>query len=99
MGKSTAAGFLVELGIPVIDTDAIAREVVAPGSEGLALVVAHFGSAVRKPDGSLDRARLAGMVFGTAARRGALAEILPPRIRDRTRVVSGKRVSVRVNPG
>jgi dephospho-CoA kinase len=79
-GKSTVAARFRHRGVPVIDADLLAREVVAPGSDGLAAVVAAFGDDVLAADGSLDRARMAAMVFGDAARRATLNGILHPRI-------------------
>ena len=54
-GKSTVSAMLAELGAVVIDADLLAREVVAPGTDGLAAVVAEFGPEVLGPDGALDR--------------------------------------------
>ena len=82
MGKSTAAQWLAERGIPVVDTDVLAREAAAPGSEGLAEVVEHFGPEVLRPDGSLDRVALGRLVFEDEARRKELEAILHPRIRS-----------------
>ena len=78
-GKSTVAARFVERGLEVIDADRVARDVVAPGSEGLARVVEAFG-AVLTPTGELDRARLRSVVFGDEARRRTLEGILHPRI-------------------
>ncbi len=66
--------------MPVIDADQLAREVVEPGSEGLARVVEAFGKGVLAPDGSLDRARLGELVFAAPDQRRALNAILHPRI-------------------
>lgn len=82
-GKSTAAGRFAELGALVIDADALAREVVEPGTEGLAAVVAEFGEQVLDGAGRLDRPVLARVVFGDDAARGRLNAILHPRIRAR----------------
>lgn len=79
-GKSTVAARLRAQGVPVIDADALAREVVAPGREGLAEVVRAFGPEVLAPDGSLDRARLSEIVFQDAEKRRLLNSILHPRI-------------------
>jgi dephospho-CoA kinase len=84
-GKSTVAGRLAELGAVVVDADALAREVVAPGSEGLRAVVAQFGDGVLAGDGSLDRAALAALVFTDARLRRVLEGITHPRIAARTR--------------
>lgn len=79
-GKSSAARVLRELGVAVVDADQLAREVVERGSEGLREVVAAFGEGVLAPDGSLDRERLAGVVFGDEAARKRLQAITHPRI-------------------
>jgi dephospho-CoA kinase len=82
-GKSTVAGRLAEHGAVVIDADKIAREVVEPGTEGLAEVRAAFGDGVIS-DGALDRAKLAEKVFTDEAARATLNGIVHPRIRTRT---------------
>ncbi len=82
-GKSTVADLFAMQGVPVIDTDLIAREVVAPGTPGLEAVVAAFGPDVLQPDGTLDRRRLRVLAFATTARRLQLESILHPRIRSR----------------
>lgn len=73
------------LGVPVIDTDVIAREVVAPGQTGLAAVQAAFGDAVLSNDGSLDRAALRSVVFSDERQRRRLEAILHPLIQDQAR--------------
>ena len=83
-GKSTAARRLVERGAVLVDADVVAREVVAPGSAGLAEVVAAFGREVLGPDGALDRPALAALVFGDPAARATLNGIVHPRVRERT---------------
>ncbi len=79
-GKSTVARMIRARGIPVIDADLLAREVVEKGSEGLAAVVAAFGEGVLSPDGAMDRAKVAELVFGDPARRRTLNGIVHPRI-------------------
>jgi dephospho-CoA kinase len=79
-GKSTVARQLMDLGISVIDADALAREVVAKGSAGLAEIVAAFGPEVLASDGNLDRERLGALVFADAAARQRLNGITHPRI-------------------
>jgi dephospho-CoA kinase len=79
-GKSTVAQMLRAQGVEVVDADAIAREVVAPGSDGLREVVATFGPAVLASDGALDRPKLAEIVFADAQARARLNAILHPRI-------------------
>jgi dephospho-CoA kinase len=83
-GKSAVAERLAAHGAVVIDSDRLAREAVAPGTDGLAEVVAEFGPEVLASDGSLDRARLASLVFGDDAARRRLEGIIHPRVRERT---------------
>jgi dephospho-CoA kinase len=83
-GKSTVAGRLAEHGAVLIDSDRIAREVVAPGSDGLAEVVSAFGDSVRTPEGFLDRPALAAIVFADDDARTRLNAIVHPRIGART---------------
>ncbi len=80
-GKSVAARRFDELGAVVIDSDVLAREAVAPGSEGLAEVVETFGETVLDADGGLDRTALAALVFGDDERRRALEAIVHPVVR------------------
>ncbi|GAB3491816.1 dephospho-CoA kinase [Nocardiopsis coralliicola] len=83
-GKSAVAARLSERGALVIDADAIAREVVEPGTPGLAEVVAEFGTGVLDPAGALDRPRLGAIVFADADRLAALNAIVHPRVGART---------------
>jgi dephospho-CoA kinase len=83
-GKSTVARRLVARGAVLIDSDVLAREVVAAGSDGLAAIVEAFGERVLGPDGELDRPALAAVVFGDADARERLNGIVHPRVRDRT---------------
>jgi dephospho-CoA kinase len=82
-GKSTVSAMLAELGAVVIDADLLAREVVSPGTDGLAAVVEEFGPEVLGPDGALDRPRLGALVFADPERRSALEAIIHPRVRAR----------------
>ena len=82
-GKSTVAAMLVELGAVLIDGDALAREVVARGTPGLAQVVEEFGSDLLTPDGDLDRAALGRIVFADEAARRRLEAITHPLIFER----------------
>lgn len=82
-GKSTVCALFAAYGVPVIDTDQVAREVVVPGSEGLAAVVATFGTGVLTAEGQLDRAALRKIVFEHPELRVQLEHILHPRIRAR----------------
>jgi len=79
-GKSAAAAAFAERGAVVIDADRLAREVVAPGTPGLAAVVEAFGPGVLAPDGSLDRPKLGRIVFADDAARQRLNGITHPRI-------------------
>lgn len=83
-GKSTVSAVLAELGAVVIDADRLAREVVAPGSEGLAEVVAAFGNGVLTPEGELDRPAMGALVFADAEKRRVLESIIHPRVRARS---------------
>lgn len=81
-GKSTVAELWQTLGAEVVDADELAREVVSPGSEGLAKIVESFGQEVLKTDGSLNRAKLADLVFSTPDKRALLESITHPLIRS-----------------
>jgi dephospho-CoA kinase len=83
-GKSSVAARLAELGAIVVDADALAREAVAPGTDGLAEVVAEFGPAVLTATGELDRPAMGRLVFGDPQRRQALEHIVHPRVRARS---------------
>jgi dephospho-CoA kinase len=83
-GKSTVAGILTELGAVVIDSDLLAREVVAPGTPGLSAVADEFGPRVLSDDGRLDRTALGALVFADEAARRRLEAILHPLIRARS---------------
>jgi dephospho-CoA kinase len=82
-GKSTVSAILDELGAVVVDADLLAREVVAPGTDGLAEVVEAFGTDVLGPDGALDRPSLGAVVFADERRRRVLEAIIHPRVRAR----------------
>ncbi|NHC12206.1 dephospho-CoA kinase [Motilibacter sp. E257] len=82
-GKSTASARLAELGALVVDADLLAREAVAPGTPGLAAVVAAFGRSVLAADGSLDRLALGRVVFADAAARERLEAIVHPEVARR----------------
>lgn len=81
MGKSTAARLLKKAGLPVVDSDDLAREAVQPGTEGLAEIADEFGERFLKPDGSLDRDKMASTVFQDQAARKQLELIIHPRVR------------------
>lgn len=80
-GKSTVANLLKALGVSIADADIGSREVIAPGSEGLAAVVAAFGEEVLDSAGALDRAAMRKRVFTDPAARKQLESIVHPRIR------------------
>lgn len=80
-GKSTVASLFAGHGVPVLDTDEIARDVVEPGQPALAAVVADFGEGILSPEGRLDRRALRARVFADPAARARLEAILHPVIR------------------
>ncbi len=79
-GKSAVAARLRERGVPVIDADELAREAVAPGTTGLDAIVERFGRDVLLENGSLDRKKLAAIVFGDEEKRKALNAIVHPHV-------------------
>ncbi|WP_446040852.1 dephospho-CoA kinase [Streptomyces sp. SID1121] len=83
-GKSEVSRLLAGYGAVVIDSDRIAREVVEPGTPGLAAVVAAFGPGVTTADGALDRPALGAIVFGDPERLKALNAIVHPLVRTRS---------------
>lgn len=84
-GKSTVAARLAELGAVHIDADALAREVVEPGTPGLAAITEEFGAGILLADGSLDRPALGAIIFTDAKRRARLNDITHPLVWKRTR--------------
>ncbi|MFG1701958.1 dephospho-CoA kinase [Nonomuraea sp. M3C6] len=82
-GKSEVSKRLAARGAVVIDADRIAREVVEPGTAGLARVVAAFGDEVLRPDGSLNREKLGSIVFADSERLAALNAIVHPLVGER----------------
>ncbi|MFE4593076.1 dephospho-CoA kinase [Streptomyces laurentii] len=83
-GKSEASRLLVSYGAVLIDADRIAREVVEPGTPGLAAVVAEFGPEILTPEGALDRPGLGAIVFHDAGRLAALNAIVHPLVGARS---------------
>jgi dephospho-CoA kinase len=81
-GKSTVAGRLAEHGAVIVDADAIVREVQQPGTPVLAALSAEFGTAMLRPDGSLDRAALGARVFGDPDAVARLNAIVHPAVRE-----------------
>jgi dephospho-CoA kinase len=104
MGKSTAAELLAKRGAKVCDSDALARELVAPGQPALAEIVEAFGGGMLLGDGSMDRAKVGELVFGDSAAREKLEGILHPCIREAWQArleewsVAGERLAVAVIP-
>ena len=80
-GKSTVTQFLATQGVPIIDTDVLSRELVAPHQPALALIAQAFGQNLIKPDGTLDRAALRRLVFNDPIARAQLESIVHPAIR------------------
>lgn len=83
-GKSYVRAQFEKLGVPTSDADSLARDVVAPGTAGLAEVVRRFGADVLEPTGGLDRKRLASIVFDDPAARKDLEAIIHPRVKAAT---------------
>lgn len=84
-GKSTVADLFSVQGVPVIDTDVIARQLTAPGGEALDDIRATFGTALIQADGGLDRSAMRRLVFGDVDARSRLEALLHPRIREAVR--------------
>ena len=100
-GKSTVANLFAELGVPLIDTDVIAREVVEPGRPALAAIVAAFGPGVLDAQGCLDRRRMRERIFADPTAKQGLEAILHPAIRaemERQSRVAGGPYQVLVIP-
>ena len=83
-GKTTVANFFAELGVPIIDTDIIARDVVAVGAPALDEIRRAFGDSVFSDDGTLDRKAMRRLIFSDCRKRRQLEGILHPRIREAT---------------
>jgi len=86
-GKSTVASIWVSLGAIEIDADVLAREVIEPGSEGLAQIKEHFGESVFTESGSLDRKALGEIVFNNVQQRKVLESIVHPLVRQRAQEI------------
>jgi dephospho-CoA kinase len=86
-GKSEVARLLAGHGAVIVDADALAREAVAPGTEGLARVAAEFGPGVLDADGALDRSKLAQIVFADSDRLAALNAIVHPYVSRRSQEI------------
>ncbi|MEV4874327.1 dephospho-CoA kinase [Streptomyces syringium] len=88
-GKSEVSRLLAAYGAVIVDADRIAREVVEPGTPGLAAVVAEFGPGIVTADGVLDRAKLGAIVFADTGRLAALNAIVHPLVRARSAEIEG----------
>ena len=86
-GKSTVANGFLALGVPVIDTDELARDLVEPGQPALAEIAAAFGPEVLTPAGNLDRAAVRQLIYADPARKSQLEAILHPKIRTLVRAL------------
>jgi dephospho-CoA kinase len=93
-GKSVVSGIFTAQGIPMVDADVVARDIVAPGTQALALLVSNFGLEILLPDGSLDRPSLGSIVFMNPKKRSildhTLRRYLQDEIRHRLKVASEK---------
>lgn len=94
-GKSAVSERLAALGAVVLDADQAARAVVEPGTRGLARIAAAFGPGVLREDGSLDRAKLAAVVFADEAARGKLNAIVHPLVHEHMRAAEQAAIQVR----
>ena len=81
-GKSEVAEIFNQLGVPVIDADVIAHQLVKPGTEALSEITAAFGETILTSEGTLDRAKLAGIVFNKPDMKQQLETIIHPRVRE-----------------
>jgi len=81
-GKSTIAKMLADYGLPIVDADLVARQVVEPGSETLAKIAEAFGSDVIKEDGTMDREKVGAIIFHDPEQRTVLNGIIHPAIRE-----------------
>lgn len=81
-GKSEVARIFSQLGVPVIDADVIAHQLVQPGTEALAEITTVFGETILTAEGVLDRAELAGIVFSNPEMKQQLENIIHPRVRE-----------------
>lgn len=80
-GKTHVGNRLRAAGVPVVDADIVARDVVAPGTPGLAEIISRFGTGMLRADGTLDRQKLGSLVFSDDAARRDLETIVHPRVR------------------
>lgn len=85
-GKSTVSRLFVDQGVPMVDADVVARDIVAPGTHALNLLVSQFGREILLPDGSLDRPTLGAIVFSDPKKRAILDHTLRRYLQDEIRV-------------
>jgi dephospho-CoA kinase len=97
-GKSAAADIFVELGVSLIDTDLLARVVVAPGSDTLKAIANYFGPDLIKADGTLDRRRLREIVFSDLTAKIALEKMTHPKIRALVKAQIDERYAAAIPP-
>ncbi len=83
-GKTTVTHMFAELGVPIIDMDDIAKQIVEPGQPALKQITRLFGNSVIDPDGRLKRQQLANIIFDSTAKRQQLEALLHPLIREET---------------
>ncbi len=83
-GKTTVSDTFASFGVPVIDADILARQAVAPASEGLEKITSRFGKAILTADGTLDRKKLRSVVFDDSKARSDLEKIVHPQVRQLT---------------
>lgn len=83
-GKTLVSDLFAALGVPIVDADIIAREVVAPGSEGLKKLISHFNTGILTPEGELNRKALRDIIFRNPSDRALVDGILHPLIRQRS---------------
>jgi dephospho-CoA kinase len=81
-GKTTVCDFFSELNAPIIDTDDIAKQLVAPGQPALNEIISIFGESVLTPHGDLDRAKLSEIIFSSPSKKQQLEAVLHPKIRN-----------------
>lgn len=81
-GKSTVAKMITALGLPIVDADIVARDVVEPGAETLTLIVEEFGQDILLEDGTLNRVKLGDIIFQEPSKRKILNDIMHPAIRQ-----------------
>lgn len=80
-GKSTVAKMMRDLGLPIVDADVVARDVVEPGTETIKMIVQQFGADILLEDGHLNRPKLGDIIFHEPAKRKMLNDIMHPAIR------------------